>query len=102
MNKTIWEQHIDYLTSTVLRYCSVKCQTWERLSSRRNWNPVVVRLGCFPGWALQIMCEEEGAGGSGKGRKGEEREKGRGGEKEGEGRRGRRGGEEREKGGGGV
>ena len=57
-----------WLTSTVLRCCSMKYQTWELLSRRRNWKPLVVIVGCCPGWGLRMW---------GEGKRGKEREESR-------------------------
>lgn len=35
-------------TCTVLRYCRVKYQSWEAVSSSRNWNPAEVMHGASP------------------------------------------------------
>lgn len=63
-DKNIWEYSFPFLlfhsvyyhtrdtcgepTCTVLRYCRVKYQSWEAVSSNRNWNPAEVMHGASP------------------------------------------------------
>ena len=46
-------ENINVLASTVSRYCSIKYQTCEAVSMRRNWNPAGLMIGDAPGVSLK-------------------------------------------------